>query len=256
MTDQTTSRDGPGVANGAGEVAGAKSSGSDGIRTGKDASNTEKHGVESTIAADDGHSVTSRSSKRSTSSTVKLREAEIRKRLAQERKEQLIQEHNLRRKQTELTEKIELLKINNEVSNAELEATMWHEVIDEESERFGPFVPPQNNVNPNERTEQWFADQPQIELNTQRACPPQDQIEQPQVKLNTQRADPPQDQMSSVLNSSMVGMALGLPKPDMQVFSGNPIEYWTFLHCFDTNISERVLDNRMRLSYLIQFTSG
>ena len=53
-----------------------------------------------------------------------------------------------------------------------------------------------------------------------------------------------------------MAMALSLPKPDMQTFSGNPVDYWNIVNSFEVKIADRVHENRLRLSYLIQFTTG
>ncbi|XP_052229903.1 uncharacterized protein LOC127843992 [Dreissena polymorpha] len=47
-----------------------------------------------------------------------------------------------------------------------------------------------------------------------------------------------------------------LPKPELFNFSGKPIDYSKFVENFDTNIESRVLDDRLRLSYLIQYCEG
>lgn len=49
---------------------------------------------------------------------------------------------------------------------------------------------------------------------------------------------------------------LSLPKPELLNFSGNPVDYTKFIHNFDTNIESRVQDDRLRLSYLIQYCQG
>ena len=44
-----------------------------------------------------------------------------------------------------------------------------------------------------------------------------------------------------------------LPKPELLTFNGTPTDYLKFTSNFDTNIGTRVKDNRLRLSYLIQY---
>ena len=46
------------------------------------------------------------------------------------------------------------------------------------------------------------------------------------------------------------------PKPEILTFSGNPVDYCKFIRNFETNIKSRVQDNRLRLSYFIQFCTG
>ncbi|XP_060596965.1 uncharacterized protein LOC132750912 [Ruditapes philippinarum] len=50
--------------------------------------------------------------------------------------------------------------------------------------------------------------------------------------------------------------SLNLPKPELLTFNGNPSDYGKFICNFETNIESRVNDNRLKLSYLIQFCQG
>ena len=47
-----------------------------------------------------------------------------------------------------------------------------------------------------------------------------------------------------------------LPKPELLTFNGTPTNYCKFISNFDTNIGTRVSDDRLRLSYLIQYCNG
>ena len=47
-----------------------------------------------------------------------------------------------------------------------------------------------------------------------------------------------------------------LPKPELLTFNGTPTDYCKFISNFDTNISTRVSDARLRLSYSIQYCTG
>ena len=51
-------------------------------------------------------------------------------------------------------------------------------------------------------------------------------------------------------------LALTLPQPDVPVFSGNPIEYWTFIRAFENLIDKKTTSESARLYYLVQYTSG
>jgi hypothetical protein len=50
--------------------------------------------------------------------------------------------------------------------------------------------------------------------------------------------------------------SFNLPKPEILTLSGNPTDYCKFIRNFETNIESRVNDNRLRLSYLIQYCVG
>lgn len=47
-----------------------------------------------------------------------------------------------------------------------------------------------------------------------------------------------------------------LPKPELLSFNGNPVDYCKFVRNFETNIESRVVDDSLRLSYLIQYCQG
>ena len=47
-----------------------------------------------------------------------------------------------------------------------------------------------------------------------------------------------------------------LPKPELLTFNRTTTDYCKFTSNFDTNIGSRVSDDRLRLSYLIQFCNG
>ena len=47
-----------------------------------------------------------------------------------------------------------------------------------------------------------------------------------------------------------------LPHPNVPVFSGNPIEYWTFIRAFENLIDKKTTSESARLYYLVQYTSG
>ena len=51
-------------------------------------------------------------------------------------------------------------------------------------------------------------------------------------------------------------LTLTLPKPEVPVFSGEPIEYSKFVKAFETLIESRTDSNSARLYYLVQYTSG
>lgn len=51
-------------------------------------------------------------------------------------------------------------------------------------------------------------------------------------------------------------MSLLLLQPDMQVFSGDPINYCDFVHAFENLVERKTLNTSSRLYYLVQYTSG
>ena len=51
-------------------------------------------------------------------------------------------------------------------------------------------------------------------------------------------------------------LALTLPQPEVPTFSGNPIEYWTFIRAFENLIESKTSSQSTRLYYLVQYTTG
>lgn len=47
-----------------------------------------------------------------------------------------------------------------------------------------------------------------------------------------------------------------LPRPDVPIFSGDPVDYCLFVHSFNTVIGNKVCDSVTKLNYLLQFTKG
>ena len=50
--------------------------------------------------------------------------------------------------------------------------------------------------------------------------------------------------------------ALKLPKLELKVFDGNPVNYPSFLSIFDEAVNCKVKDNQVKLTRLLQYTSG
>ena len=51
-------------------------------------------------------------------------------------------------------------------------------------------------------------------------------------------------------------LALTLPQPSLQVFSGDPIDYCDFVRAFEHIVERKTLSSSARLYYLVQYTSG
>lgn len=57
-------------------------------------------------------------------------------------------------------------------------------------------------------------------------------------------------------NSNKVLVALTLPQPSMEVFSGGPINYCDFLRTFEHQVEQKIQNPSFCLYYLVQYTSG
>ena len=63
------------------------------------------------------------------------------------------------------------------------------------------------------------------------------------------------DSVASLSAAEMLSV-LTLPKAEIDVFSGNPLEYQSFFAIFDECIHNKVNDDQIRLTRLLQYTSG
>ena len=61
-------------------------------------------------------------------------------------------------------------------------------------------------------------------------------------------------QLPSVLNAMLLN--LNMPKQEINMFDGNPADYWTFMHNFVVNVESKLTDNNTKLTYLLQFCKG
>ena len=56
--------------------------------------------------------------------------------------------------------------------------------------------------------------------------------------------------------ASTLQEGFNLPKPELLTLYGTPTDYCKFISNFETNIENRVNDDRLKLSYLIQYCNG
>ena len=49
---------------------------------------------------------------------------------------------------------------------------------------------------------------------------------------------------------------LSIPKVELEVYSGNPSHYSSFMAVFDESVASKVTDDQQRLTRLLQYTSG
>ena len=63
-------------------------------------------------------------------------------------------------------------------------------------------------------------------------------------------ANPPAVTREDLLN------VMHLPKVEVDKFDGNPLEYLTFIAVFDEVVDSTVMDGQVKLTRLLQYTSG
>ena len=55
---------------------------------------------------------------------------------------------------------------------------------------------------------------------------------------------------------STIRQGFALPKPDLSIFDGNPLEYWSFFRSFENTVERNAMNESEKLMYLLQYTTG
>ena len=53
-----------------------------------------------------------------------------------------------------------------------------------------------------------------------------------------------------------IKQGFSLPKKELAIFDGDPLEYWNFIKSFETSIVSNAASESEKLMYLLQYTSG
>ena len=62
--------------------------------------------------------------------------------------------------------------------------------------------------------------------------------------------------MASVAQQQKMLDSLQLPKKELQPFDGNPLDYWTFIQTFRSNVGNKNVDDASKLSCLLHYCTG
>ena len=231
------------------------------------------------------HSVSGRSrrtssSLRSSFLSSRLKEAEIKKAVAELKQKQLLMGQELERKRQELIWQIENVQLQNEIEQANLEEKMLLDTTPDANVKTLHDVntsqdPPhkrETSMNVDdiasfrpEPSQQKSDPQPVPSMNpTKNSHRPKTNqmsfpVSNPVHSVPVPKADTDCSDHSSQNNAQFyasMAQTLNMPKPEFMTFYGDPTQYWKFITNFDTNIACKVQDNRTRLSYLIQHCHG
>ena len=55
---------------------------------------------------------------------------------------------------------------------------------------------------------------------------------------------------------STIRQGFALPKPDLSIFDGNPMEYWNLMRSFENVTEQNAMNESEKLMYLLQYTTG
>ena len=56
--------------------------------------------------------------------------------------------------------------------------------------------------------------------------------------------------------ASTIRQGFALPKPELNKFDGNPLEFWNFIRSFENNIEKNASNEGEKLSFLLQYCTG
>ncbi|XP_053381765.1 uncharacterized protein LOC128549256 [Mercenaria mercenaria] len=223
-----------------------------------------------TTTADDNRSVrSSASSVRSARSM--LQSARAKRLVAEHRLKTLREKQNLEHKQKELENQRELLEQESELEEAKIEESVFTDVLIETSGN--ALATEQTHImsgcDANIPTSGGATESNENILDGENSTSGSgvDPIVMATVQGNSSRVNGktgiPIQSGSSHSNgseferlASILQEGFNLPKPELLTFNGSVIDYTKFIKNFETYVESKVSDNRLKLSYLIQYCSG
>ena len=171
----------------------------------------------------------------------------IKRQLAEQKIDQVKRRQQLERRQRDLNaqqaavrDELELEALNNQLQNSETEDSDSSDTSSLTSDSYNSVDNglPKSQINANEKVRRY------VKTMNPEAQPYE------QTSHDT-------DLLSEIKNmSARVQEGISLPKPELLTFNGNPADYCKFIRNFEVNIEYTVKDERLRLSYLIQFCQG
>ena len=196
-------------------------------------------------------------SRTSVSSQDRLRNARAKRLIAELKLEKLSKRQELERAQRELELKQQLLEQQCVVDEAALEESIWQQAVNEDTDTTtkSTIIPVPLQSSTREKVYR-----PEATVITEAKVRPEVSQIDAQDNLSTDSTRAETFDVSSRDAAFQLATTLqegfNLPKPELLTFNGTPTDYCKFISNFDTNIGTRVSDDRLRLSYLIQYCNG
>lgn len=192
-----------------------------------------------------GSSLSRASSRDGTSSLSKRKEAKAKQKLARLKAEQLQKKQELAQEKLRIEQKMEQMEADNEMEQAEQQLQFWVNEV---------------------RNEEELIDDPPLkdpsEQNLTIASEASNVVSFPQQEVPSSPSNVPDKRDGTVDQTDLaqlvkaMTLAINTPKPELLSFSGDPADYSGFINNFDVNIASKVSEDRVRLTYLIQFCKG
>ena len=153
------------------------------------------------------------------------------------------EEEEMKRQQREIQRQKEMLAAERKLKEAELDAKLEEELMQEEGSILGYSI--SDSISTTTKT---VANILETLNQTQDELPSRPQAVHLYDDLTNQRKD---DQLYGMLSKTLM-----MPRPEILQFNGDSKNYTKFMHCFDTNIDKQLHDDGLKLNYLIQFCEG
>ena len=213
--------------------------------------------------------VSSRTSSTIMTSRSKLRAAQAKRILAEHKLRLLSEKHEIQRAQRELEIKPQLLEQRCELEEASLEESVWRQAVNEDATDLV-------NVKPVIHVKYLCDIARDCSTVKNEMCSDQESTPTSQILARPESSQKNEQGKSSTnslhLRNSDVSVTsidaafkqlattlqegFNLQKPELLTFNGTPTDYCKFIKNFETNIENSISDNRIRLSYLIQYCNG
>ncbi|CAC5402358.1 unnamed protein product [Mytilus coruscus] len=215
------------------------------------------------------------SSRSSVSSQSRLRSAKAKRLIAELKLRKLSEHHELEREQHELERAQIEIKFRQQVFNqrseleeANLEESVWQEAVEEDTNNNSGIMNIRNISQTVSQTLQSSIHESEKEcINMNSISGQTEATDKPTMNINNStQGISAQSGFSDVSVSSIdsafqrlastLHEGFNLPKPELLTFNGTLLDYSKFIGNFETNIEDRISDNSLRLSYLIQYCRG
>ena len=201
------------------------------------------------------------------SSRSKLRTARAKRIIAENKLRRLTEKQKLERAQRELDLKQKLLEQKCELEEASLEESVWLQAVKEDAteladSRAGHMTQGVSNARDHDRKKNEEYKPPKYTPTLQTAVRSKSPIRHDQGKSTNSFHLGNSDVSVTSIDAAFQKLAtalqegFNLPKPELLTFNGTPTEYCKFVKNFEANIETCISDDRLRLSYLIQYCNG
>lgn len=219
------------------------------------------------------------SSAASSASSSEIRRVRAKQAVARLKMRQLKQQQELIKQEEEMKKRREMFEVQNEIDQADLEARMYEDAIeDAEAREENKCMVSGSKLNPEARS--WPIYQNGVDQIVQTKPNPTAKIgglhssDQGNINplMSTTRQEfvlpttgidncSPIPLMHTDKNdlhnlAATIRQGFALPKPELAKFDGSPLQYWSFIRSFENNIERNTSDENEKLTYLMQYCTG